>query len=229
MNLPILKYNPEQDDDKLLKHEMTSDERHLFREMDAAVSSVPTDELETIYKVILPLGFKHGLKDNETIAFWTRSTFRLFEPPQYSPNNKEEEPPTEFNDLMFLALDHGFSSIEDGCGPLIPFAVTHTKNGEKNLQRFVCDRIEEGIGKAKAFVEEHYNDITMYAVAWDGYITLEGKRWDAIFVEAGMSDRSSGYLLCQRYETRKKLLRKKNVAVGNPALVGTPPSRIYGK
>jgi hypothetical protein len=228
MNLPILKYIPEHDDDKLLNHEMTSDEKQLFRELDAAATAVSDNELKAIYKVILPLGLKHGLDENETIAFWTRSAFRLFESSEYSPKKTEEEPPTEFNDLMFLALDHGLSCIEDGNGPLIPFAMTHTKGGERKLQRFVCDRIEEGIDRAKAFVEEHYNEISMYAVAWDGYITLEGKKWDAIFVEAGMRDRFTGYLLCQRYKTRKKLFRKENVAEGNPALVGNPPSRIYG-
>ncbi|UCH88584.1 MAG: hypothetical protein JSV49_10055 [Thermoplasmata archaeon] len=229
MNLPILQYIAEQGDNKLLNHEITTDEKALFRELDAATAAVDSDQLEAIYEVIVPIGAKYGLSRNETIAFWTRCTFGIFEPCEFAPGEQPDEPPVEFNDLMFLALDHGFASIEDGSDPLIPFAMVHITSGERKMQRFVCEHLEVGVDQAKAFVEQNQAQITMYAIAWDGYITLKCRKWNAVFVEAGMNNRPNGFLLCQRYEAEKSFFRKKNKAVGNPIMVSQPPSRIHKK
>jgi hypothetical protein len=136
-----------------------------------------------------------------------------------------EDVETRLNDITFLALDHGMGSITDGGGPLIPFALTENQNGERTLDRFVTERLEQGVERAKQFVDESKDAIDRYAVAWDGFITLEGKKWDAILVEAGDRFQETGYLMCQRYE-RKGFIRKRNVPVGNPALIGKPLSRI---
>jgi hypothetical protein len=227
MNVPILQYSPDQGDEQLLSHQMTDDENALFSELDAASAAVESDELDAIYQVIVPLGAAHGLSANETIAFWTRSTFSMFEAPEFSPTSGPDEPPVEFNGLMFMALDHGFDSIKDGNGPLIPFAIVHTTCGERRLQRFVTDRIEQGVERAKEYIAEHASDFSMYAIVWDGYITMDDTKWDAVLVEAGMADRDEGFMLCQRYQYKKTLFRKRNIPVGNPAFVGNPPSRVH--
>jgi hypothetical protein len=36
----------------------------------------------------------------------------------------------EFNDFMFLALDHAFECIENNASPLIPFTMTKNLGGE---------------------------------------------------------------------------------------------------
>jgi hypothetical protein len=144
--------------------------------------------------------------------------------------SEEFEPSEEFADLFFLAIDHGFGSIEDGSGPLIPFVLTHSFEGKRDLRRFVTEELSDGVKQAQKFVEQNRASIRMYAIASDGYITVEGKKWDAILVEAGDSASPIGVVFCQRYQaTKKGLFRKaKCERVGNPALISHPPSRLVG-
>ncbi|HEX7706454.1 MAG TPA: hypothetical protein VF701_08360 [Thermoanaerobaculia bacterium] len=138
------------------------------------------------------------------------------------------EPSEQFADFFFLAIDHGFGSIEDGGGPLIPFVMSVSVDGQKHLTRFVTDELSEGVQRAQEHVVQHRDGMMMYAIAWDGYITLDDRKWDAILVEAGEAHDPRGVLFAQRYEAGPKKLfrRSKNERVGNPALVDYPPSRI---
>src|SRR5437660_10370696 len=138
-----------------------------------------------------------------------------------TPQNTE----IKLNDVMFLALDHGMDSIDDDSAPLIPMAFIENEKGERTLQRFVTERLEEGVERAKQFVAQNKDSVARYAITWDGFITVQGRKWDAILVEAGDRFQETGYLMCQRYE-KKGLLNKKNVPCGNPALIEKPPSRI---
>ena len=128
-------------------------------------------------------------------------------------------------DLAFTGLDHAIDSVEASGGPLIPFVLTRTGDG-LSLQRFVTDRLEEGA----AVVEEHLAAVAAGAGsdptggeadaacgAWDGYLTVEGRRTDAVLARA--VDRTGAeVVLAQRYEVRG-LLRKTARRFGNPALV----------
>ena len=142
--------------------------------------------------------------------------------------SNEPSESVEFNDLMFLALDHGFASIEDCSGPLIPFVIAKTAAGEREMHRFVCEKLEESSQKAKEYIEAEKSNLQIYALAWDGYITLDGKKWDAILVEAGERGNEFGLLMCQRYE-KKGFIKKKNHKVGNPVLIEKPKSIIFVK
>jgi len=137
-------------------------------------------------------------------------------------------PSEEFADLFFLAIDHGFGSIESAGGPLIPLTLVVGASGEKKLTRFALERLEEGVEQAKASVNGS-SDVRMYAIAWDGFVTLEGKKWDAILVEAGESINKSGVLFAQRYAPAKKGIFRKSKCerIGNPALIAHPPSRLW--
>jgi hypothetical protein len=131
----------------------------------------------------------------------------------------------KLNDLMFLALDHAIESNRESGGPLTPFSITEDVNGKRTLTRYAAERLEEGEARGKKRIEESKADIVRYAFAWDGYVTIGGKKSDAILVEAGDKVAETGILLCQRYET-KGLIKKSVVPFGNPALVGRPSSRI---
>ena len=137
-------------------------------------------------------------------------------------------PSQAFADFFFFAIDHGFASVEDGGGPLIPFTMLVDPAGQKKLTRFAMDKLEDGVEAAKNSVAST-GAIAMYAIAWDGFITLEGRKWDAICVEAGEAQSEFGVLLCQRYTTAKKglLRRTRSVRVGNPAVIETPRSRLW--
>ena len=102
------------------------------------------------------------------------------------------------SDLAFLALDHGISSIEKS-GPLVPFVVTEG-SGERQIHRFVAEPYEESVAKARAYCATLAPSIAAYALAYDGYITLGGVKYDAIIVHAAERGGGDAYLVAQRYK-----------------------------
>lgn len=136
-----------------------------------------------------------------------------------------KEPSIELNNLIFTTLDHAIVIIEDS-SPLIPFLISRDHLGEQNLTRFSGELLEEQLKAAQKYVQKEKDNISAYAIAWDGFLNFEGKKWDSILVEAGDNIAKHGILLAQRYENQS-LLKKKNKPVGNPALIGRPVSRIY--
>lgn len=144
--------------------------------------------------------------------------------------SEEFDPSESFADLFFTAIDHGFRSIEDGSDPLIPFTLTVSTDGRRALQRYYTGELQESVAQAQASITPDLPDVIMYAIAWDGYVTIDGERTDAIFVEAGEASDPRGVLFVQRYRhVRKGLLRKKACErIGNPALIDHPPSRLVG-
>lgn len=137
-------------------------------------------------------------------------------------------PSEEFASFFFLAIDHGFGTIESGGGPLTPFAMTLSLSGEKSLHRFAPDRLEQGLEMARSHVAANRESISKYAIAWDGYVTLGGERTDAILVEAGERGDKRALLFCQRYRHIKRGLLRRTGAerIGNPALIERPDSRL---
>lgn len=131
----------------------------------------------------------------------------------------------EMNDLLFAALDHAVASIRNG-GPLVPFTMITKKEGDTKLDRFAMEMLEQGLEAAQSYVDSLKDEIRMYAIAWDGYITIEDKKWDSIFVEAGEATSEHGVLMIQRYE-KKGMLFKKNIPYGNPAQIGMPISKLF--
>lgn len=130
----------------------------------------------------------------------------------------------EFNDFMFNALDKGFECIADGHRPLAPFIITKNHQRALDVKQFLGD-LQEGLLKAQSFVKNNSTALTMYAIVYDGYLTLQGEKWDGVFVEAGLKTSPFGFLLCQRYEL-KGLFKKSVFKVGNPCQINQPPSRI---
>ena len=143
--------------------------------------------------------------------------------------NIMSEPPSDgikLNDLMFKALDHALFSIEDNGETLIPFSLTEDAAGQRTLTRYVADRIELGVEEGKKKIEAAKETVERYAFAYDGFLTIGENRWEGLFVEAGDKVAATGVLLCQRYKRKKGWFKKGIEPIGNPALVGNPPSRI---
>ena len=120
----------------------------------------------------------------------------------------------ELLDLVFAALDHGIGSVEDG-GPLIPFVLAETAGG-RELTRFAAETLEEGVAQARQHAGASAAD--RVAVAYDGYLTVEGERSDAIFVEAQERTAPSSVVFAQRYRPGGRL--RKFATVGNAAFAG---------
>ena len=123
----------------------------------------------------------------------------------------------KFADLVFFALDHGVDSVRASGGPLTPFIVVE-QDGKRELHRFATERLEDGQQRAREAVAALPPSATAYALAYDGYVTVQGTKFDAILVEASERGRPTGVRMTQRY-TPKKFLRSFQT-VGNPALLG---------
>ena len=80
MDLPVLGIRRSAGDNALLNHKLTDDEKVLFKEMDSATASLPEDADQSQYhQVVSEIGAKYGLSRQQSVAFWTRTTFMVFE------------------------------------------------------------------------------------------------------------------------------------------------------
>jgi len=125
-------------------------------------------------------------------------------------------PSDQLMDFALFALDHAAESVLAGGGPLIPFCIVEV-DGNRELNRFVGD-LEEGQKAARSHVATTPG-VSKGAVAWDGYLTVEGQRTDAVFVEASAADEESSVVLAQRYVTVGRI-RKRVERTGNAGIVG---------
>jgi hypothetical protein len=136
--------------------------------------------------------------------------------------------------LTKRALESALKSIESAEGPLIPFTFVLDANPDLANRtlvqtRFAAEYLDQALSRAQASIAPSPN-ASMYAIAWDGFATVEGRKWDAILVEVGEATERDGKVYAQRYEAKEKgLFSKKlrNVAVGEPLLVGAIPSRLW--
>lgn len=124
-------------------------------------------------------------------------------------------PSDELMDFGLFALDHATDSVLASGGPLVPFAVLEV-DGERALHRFPGD-LELGQQAARELVTSQ-EGMERAAVAWDGYLTVNGERTDAVFVEASEVGDPESVVLAQRYRSSGRL-KKKLESVGNAALV----------
>jgi hypothetical protein len=122
-------------------------------------------------------------------------------------------------ELVFTALDHGTGSIEQG-GPLVPFVMTEGE--QRQLTRFVADKYGESVARAREHVACPSGSTERWALAYDGIVTLEGVRTDAIFVEAGKRGIYHRVIFAQRYQAGPdgRALRP----IGNAAYLGKDES-----
>lgn len=133
----------------------------------------------------------------------------------------------ELETLSLLALEHGFNSISDSEGPLVPFTIIEGPDGQE-LHRFVVGdfELELSVEAAQNSIASSRAELSRYAIAWDGYVTEPGRKTDAILVEAG--ERGTAVLLAQRYgplepDAEGKLVR---ACLGDPVMLGQVPSRL---
>jgi hypothetical protein len=119
-------------------------------------------------------------------------------------------------ELVLLALDHAIDSVSEG-GPLIPFLFIERSDG-RELQRFASDTIEESQAAMREAVAKLDSGAIAYAMAYDGHMTFEGKKWDAILSEAAERCAPSRVCFVQRYQPKKGLFGRFKT-MGNVALI----------
>jgi len=132
------------------------------------------------------------------------------------------QPSETLMDTVFFALDHGVDSVRGG-GSLVPFLVT--EGAERKLERFLTERLEEGLAKAHVAASSLDSAVRAYAIAHDGYVTIEGTKFDAIIVEAGERGGPAAFMFAQRYKPKKGAFGSLKT-VGNPAFLGESEQRL---
>lgn len=110
---------------------------------------------------------------------------------------------------MFKALDHALWSVQDG-EVLVPFVMTETV-----LTRFANETVDKGKEEAEKFLAQQTDEVI--TLAFDGFLTRDSQKMDAIFVEAFDKELPQGLLLAQRY--KPKTDSQEFEMVGNPAVV----------
>ena len=117
-------------------------------------------------------------------------------------------------EVAFLVLDRALDSLDDS-GPMIPFAVVGS--GEVlRLHRFVAETLEEGIDQGRAWLAQLPLEVDRAALAFDGYLTKDGDRFDAIYVEVHERGAVASVAIAQCYVPGPAPVE----AIGNPAVVG---------
>lgn len=107
--------------------------------------------------------------------------------------HREEDLSPEVKELALFALAHGVDCVIPDGGPMPPFVMVETAAG-KSLVRFV------GVEDPLTAMRNHLaaSGGIRGAMVWDGYLTDEGVRTDAVFVEASDAGRGS-LVLAHRY------------------------------
>jgi hypothetical protein len=125
-------------------------------------------------------------------------------------------------DLVFAALDHGIESARSG-SPFTPFVMT-VIGEKKTLYRFVADDFETAVNKAREYIGTLPQDVIVYAMALDGFVTLENIKQDAVIVEAEERDKGFGVLFAQRYRPLQDT--QSFEVIGNPVCLGQIQQRL---
>lgn len=120
-------------------------------------------------------------------------------------------------ELMFKGLDHGIGSIEDSEGFLIAFSLFQ-QNGEIKIVRFVTDKLQDGPIQAQQYLQKMDKKPDFAIIAYEGIVTIENEKFDAVIVEGFDKNDADGYVLAQRF--KRKTADSKFEAIGNAGYFG---------
>ncbi|WP_146095793.1 hypothetical protein [Xanthomonas arboricola] len=84
-------------------------------------------------------------------------------------------------ELAGFLIAHGIWCVSDG-GPLIPMLGQESPAGERKMQRFAAEQLEDGVAHGRRLLESNPERSDRAALVYDGYITLPTGRTDSLFV-----------------------------------------------
>ena len=113
---------------------------------------------------------------------------------------------------------HGIWSVSDG-EALVPFCAVESHDGARALTRFAADRLEVGVEQARAFFAQPPGHCARAVLVYDGYVTLEWGKTDALIVEARSLGTDASFTMLVPYRSGAS-----GFAVFRPKLVALSPS-----
>jgi hypothetical protein len=128
-------------------------------------------------------------------------------------------------DWAVKALELGFDCIAES--DHAPFALISQRGTEHLIEFKEASGIidEELVNVGKRAVRASFADADIYAVVWDGCLTADDKKHDAIFAEAGERGSREAFVFAQKYRPTKGGLKH----VDKPMLVTTTKHLLKGK
>jgi hypothetical protein len=120
--------------------------------------------------------------------------------------------------LAFQALDQAVASVSSG-DALIPFTIFDDRNGQRSIVRYAHETFEAGLAEARDAIARDAEGLERVALAFDGYLTRDGERVDAVLVHVFERGADTGHALGQRYRPMKPPLQSFEV-IGNPSDLG---------
>lgn len=121
----------------------------------------------------------------------------------------------------FEALDLGFDCFSDG--DHAPFVLLHDETGQRHLidLKNASGVIDSSLLEGGRKIISGFDSGQLYGLVWDGYLTADGVKQDAVFVEAGAHGGDKAFLFAQAYEQKKR--SRKLEKVGQPLVAAEAP------
>jgi hypothetical protein len=133
-------------------------------------------------------------------------------------------------ELLFDALDYGIENAGIRTEGFVPFAFLQHRDGTRQAVRFVAgdtDEIDLAVSLASGRQRLSVVDQEIVAVAfvWDGYLTGDEQRSEAVLVEGYELGQPAGVLLAQPY-----VRAEHNVQLqGDPVFCGSPEPLVRAR
>lgn len=115
------------------------------------------------------------------------------------------------SDLALVALEHGLADRQHGAN-FTPFVLIE-EDGQCYIRR--C-RDANPVHEASAFLSAAPGASGAYALAYDGYVTVEDTKFDAVLVIAGEFGGDGAFVFTQRYDGAATPF----ALIGEPAFIG---------
>ncbi len=155
------------------------------------------------------------------MKFFGRGDKSEQEPARVDPESpKTKLPELDGNPMLFKLM---LFTLGKACeeiaitGQQSPLAVIETPDGQF-MQGFKTDRIELGYEDARQALLAAPADAERYALAWAGYVTIQGVRYETAMVGGGERGKARGAMIGQRYKQHLPDVRFQ--PIGNPAVLG---------
>lgn len=121
----------------------------------------------------------------------------------------------------FKALDLGFGCFSDG--DHAPFILLLDETGRRHLidLKNVSGVIDSKLVECGREIIHGFESGQFYGLVWDGYLTTDGVKQDAVFVEAAVHGGVGAFVFAQAYKQKKR--SKKLEKVGRPLIATGAP------
>ena len=124
---------------------------------------------------------------------------------------------------MVECIDHGLGLVDEQSGDAFtPFLKIKALSGCDATHVLMASDIQEAFDSADQVIGEKKEDVHLYGLIWDGYVTMDDEKTDCLFIELGESQEEASIFI-QRYIVDKE---QKVKAKGGPVLGKKTTNRL---